>query len=214
MNLLEAYRKNPCATLSIPYWKSKVIAIPPHMRIVHDSAFIPERYKEYNDERYFRLFHSLAQINCTAHDSYRIRTAAPTDIPLMTEIINRSYTDLSVTPEQLRGYTQTSVYRPELWILAEDVNGQALGCAIAELDGEIREGVIEWVQVQPEYRGQKIGQLLVNELLRRLSAEADFATVSGKLDSPSRPELLYRKCGFTGSDVWHILTRKDAANPN
>ena len=38
---------------------------------------------------------------------------------------------------------------------------------------------------------------------------AKFATVSGKIRDPSDPERLYRKCGFVGTDIWHILTPKD-----
>ena len=60
----------------------------------------------------------------------------------------------------------------------------------------------------PQYRGQKIGQLIVAELLFRMKDVADFATVSGKIDNMTNPEALYRKCGFIGSDVWHILHKK------
>lgn len=37
---------------------------------------------------------------------------------------------------------------------------------------------------------------------------AKFATVSGKIDNPANPERLYRKCGFVGNDVWHIIRKK------
>ena len=39
---------------------------------------------------------------------------------------------------------------------------------------------------------------------------AEFATVSGKVNNPTNPESLYRKCGFTGNDIWHILTLKES----
>ncbi len=38
-----------------------------------------------------------------------------------------------------------------------------------------------------------------------MAAFADFATVSGECDNPTRPEAVYRACGFVGDDVWHIL---------
>lgn len=79
----------------------------------------------------------------------------------------------------------------------------------ADFDGEAREGVLEWIQVLPQYRGRKIGRLIVGELLCRMVGKADFATVSGKVNNASKPEILYRKCGFTGNDVWHILCGKD-----
>lgn len=39
--------------------------------------------------------------------------------------------------------------------------------------------------------------------------KAKFATVSGQCGNPANPEGLYRKGGFTGSDVWHILRKTD-----
>ena len=57
----------------------------------------------------------------------------------------------------------------------------------------------------PEYRGKGIGSMLVSHLLSISPKGAKFATVSGDIDSMSSPEKLYRKCGFTGTDVWHII---------
>lgn len=210
---LEEYLRDPCGTLSIPYWKSRSIRIPPHMKIVHARDFDPGLYRDYTDEPYFRLYHPLTETGAAQSDSFILRTAAADDLPLMADIINRSYTDLSVTVHQLKEYTLSAVYREELWLVATDRKGTAVGCAIAELDTQAREGAVEWVQVLPRSRRRGVGRLLVSELLRRLSAMADFATVSGRTDNPSRPELLYRKCGFTGDDVWHILTRAAGAEP-
>ena len=83
-----------------------------------------------------------------------------------------------------------------------------MGCGIADFDAEAKEGVLEWIQVLPECRGRKAGQFIVNELLRRMADRAAFATVSGRVNNAASPELLYRKCGFTGDDVWHILMEK------
>ena len=208
MELLEAYKQNPCGTLSIPYWKNKQTQIPPNMYIVHDSDFALNSYPEYHDEPYFRLYHPLVDIPTATSDSISIITAKRDDIPIFVDIINQSYTDLSVTPDQLNRYTQTDVYLPELWIMAiDEANSCVVGCGIADFDKELQEGIIEWVQVIPAYRNRKIGQLIVNALLTRLASVARFATVSGKVNNPTVPEVLYRKCGFTGNDVWHILTK-------
>ncbi len=207
MKLIEKYLKNPCGTLSIPYWKNKNISTPPNMLIVHEKDFSNHDYSEYIDEQYFRLYHSLEQIKETIPDGFIIKTALREDIPLFVDVINRSYTDLTVTYEQLVGYTETKVYDSNLWVLVLDKESlNIVGCGIAESDKELHEGIIEWIQVLPAYRGKKIGQFIVNELLKRLSQTADFATVSGKINNPTRPEMLYRKCGFTGTDIWHVLT--------
>lgn len=106
------------------------------------------------------------------------------------------------------GIPKRRCFCPELWITAVDnANACVVGCGIADFDMEIKEGIIEWIQVLPAYRGKKIGQLIVNELLKRMEDIADFATVSGKVNNQTAPEILYRKCGFVGNDVWHVLTK-------
>lgn len=208
MEIIEAYKENPCGILSIPYWKNKNIFIPENMCIVHDADYIEEDYRDYHDEPYFRLYHALADIQTIMLDGISIVTAKQDDIPLLVDVINQSYSDLSVTFEQLNGYSQTEVFFPELWILAVDnATSCVIGCGIADFDKEVHEGILEWIQVMPAYRGKGIGQLIVNELLKRMRRFADFATVSGKVNNPTSPEMLYRKCGFVGKDIWHILTK-------
>ena len=203
------YLNNPCATYSIPYWKHMRIQIPENMKILHDREFEDRLLLAYNDEKYFRMSHDLKHIEKVVSDVFEIRTASIEDIPILQELITRSYNDLTVSDEQLLCYTKSEVYDENLWIIVyEKATSNPVACGIADLDREIKEGVLEWIQVLPAYRGKKIGQLLVNELLTRLQGRADFVTVSGKVDNVTKPEILYRKCGFTGDDIWHILTKK------
>lgn len=204
---LQDYLADPCGMLSIPWWKNKGIAIPSQMRIVHRRNFHASACGDFADEPYFRLMHDLQEIP-PAEGRFRCRTAEVDDLPLLVDLINRSYADLSVTAAQMQGYRATAAFAADLWVIACDADGSPVGCGIADLDPEAREGVLEWIQVLPEYRRQGAGRVIVNELLRRMRGRADFATVSGRVNNPSRPERLYRKCGFTGSDVWHILTQK------
>lgn len=206
---LTEYLKDPCGKLSIPYWKNKNIITPDHIKIVHQNNYNAENFSDFTDEKYFRLIHRLKNIMTFSLDDFYVRTAAPEDIPLIADLINKSYTDISVSYEQILALTQLNVYDKNLWIIAYNKDNSAVGCGIADFDDEAKEGILEWIQVLPEYRGNKIGRLIVNELLCRMSGKADFATVSGKVDNASKPEILYRKCGFTGDDVWHILCRKD-----
>lgn len=206
---LDNYLKNPCGTLSIPYWKDKEIMLPPNMKIVHNSKFNKEMLSEYADEPYFRLLHKLDRIELYIPDWVTVKTATIEEVPMIVDIINRSYNDLSVSAEQIQSYTKQKVYDKSLWILVFDNNNsRAIGCGIAEFDEETKEGTLEWIQVLPEYRGKKIGQLIVNELLSRMRGKATFATVSGKVNNQTKPEILYRKCGFSGDDIWHILYKK------
>lgn len=85
---------------------------------------------------------------------------------------------------------------------------EVVATGIAELDKEVGEGVLEWIQVSEQYRGYGLGKYVVLELLWRMKENATFATVSGQCNNPTNPEALYRKCGFTGSDVWHVLRKR------
>ena len=208
METTKAYKENPCGILSIPHWKNKHIRIPQNMCIVHDTKYTEENYRDYHDEPYFRLYHNLADVKTFAVDDISIITAKFDDIPLLVNVINQSYNDLSVTTEQLVGYTKTEAFCPQLWIYAVDnATAHVVGCGIADFDNELHEGILEWIQVIPAYRGKGIGRLIVNELLVRLEGMADFATVSGKVNNLTSPETLYRKCGFVGNDIWHVLTK-------
>ena len=209
MITLTEYLDNPCGTLSIPYWKAKNIVIPPDMKILHDKDFREDILSDYTDEKYFRLYHNLKGIPKITNDDFEITTATRKDIKSIVQIINDSYTDISVNKELIKSYTKTPVYNATLWVIVkENVTGKYVGCGIADFDTEAKELILEWIQVLPQYRGKKIGQLIVIELLFRMKDVADFATVSGKVDNVTKPEILYRKCGFTGNDVWHILHKK------
>lgn len=209
MITLTEYLNNPCGTLSIPYWKAKNITIPPDMKILHDNDFSAEILSDYIDEKYFRLYHNLKEIPKGITNDLEITTATRKDIKAIVQIINDSYTDISVSKELIKSYTKTPVYNAALWIMVkEKATDKYVGCGIADFDTQAKELILEWIQVLPEYRGKRIGQLIVTELLFRMKGVADFATVSGKVDNTTNPEALYRKCGFAGDDVWHILHKK------
>jgi GNAT superfamily N-acetyltransferase len=207
---LAEYLEKPCEVLPIPYWKYKSIDIPENMKIIHKKNYSDTYLSDYSDEVYFRLYNPLKYIKRLELERFQIDTAQMTDIDSIVDIINNSYEDISVDYEQIIGYTQTPVYNSNLWILVRDIGeGNIIGCGIADYDNEAQEGVLEWIQVLPSYRGQKIGQAIVWELLYRLKECANFVTVSGQLNNITNPERLYRKCGFTGDDIWHILRKED-----
>ena len=208
---LSDYLSDPCGTLSIPYWKTKCISVPPHMRIVHGCNFFPELLSAYRDEPYFRLYHDLQGVTAPKLPGFTVQTAAGDDLETIVSVINRSYSDLQIDPAQLQNYRKTPVYAESLWLLVNDTEtGECVGCGIADYDREAGELSLEWIQVLPEYRRCGVGALIVCELLHRgRTLGAAFATVSGKAENPTKPELLYRACGFTGGDVWHILTKSE-----
>lgn len=205
----EEYLKSPCSASSLPFWKARNLSVPDNMLILHNSEFSEEYLENYIDERYFRLLNDMKIFSKSPVPGFSAATAAESDFKIMADIINRSYDDIKITPERLFELTETPVYAQNLWVLIKDTeSGETAACGIADFDEEIGELVLEWIQVLPEYRGRGLGKMLVNELLCRMDGKAKFATVSGKADGSSNPEALYRKCGFAGDDIWHILRRK------
>ena len=199
----EEYLRDPCGVSSIPYWKAVEMAVPENMRIVHEDDFCPELLEQYVDEPYFRLKHGLQGLApVTPPLGYHLCRATTREFAAH---IRECYGN-GMTEAQVRSFTEREVYCPELWLaLRDERTGKIVATGIGELDREMGEGVLEWVQVLAEHRGRGLGSFLVKELLWRMKGKAKFATVSGQCNNPTNPEGLYRKCGFTGKDVWHIL---------
>jgi ribosomal protein S18 acetylase RimI-like enzyme len=107
--------------------------------------------------------------------------------------------------ETVCSWAQHPVFDADLWLWVMNGDGTPVGLGIAEVDTSVSEGALEWIQVLPQYRGQGIGKAIVCELLSRLQSCVDFTTVSGEVDNSTHPEMLYRRCGFTGDDVWWLL---------
>lgn len=204
---INEYLANPCKTASIPYWKLKSIVLPDSMKILHQDEFNNAKYQQYTDELYFRLSHNLQGLSAPVlPKGYTLYKATLGDF---AEHINSCYCGVGITEAELQRYTTRPVYDATLWLaVKEDQTGNIVATGIAELDREIGEGVLEWIQVSEKHRRYGLGNYIVSELLWRMKEKAKFATVSGQCYNATNPEVLYRKCGFTGSDVWHILKEK------
>lgn len=202
------YLENPCRASSIPYWKAVCISIPDNMKILHDSEFNTELLKRYIDEPYFRLQHHMRKAGpVVLPEGYSIYKAS---LPEFVEHINSCYEDIDITMSEIQSYLDRKQYCEEFWLaVRDDDEGKIVATGIAELDREIGEGVLEWVQVSKDYRRRGLGSYLVLELLRRMRKAARFVTVSGKCENIDNPEGLYRKCGFCGDDVWHVLRERE-----
>ena len=105
-------------------------------------------------------------------------------------------------------YQNHAVYDQNLWIaVTERGQDKIVASGIAEIDADIKEGILEWIQVSPEHRGKGLGKFVVNELLWRMKDKAEFVTVSGKLDNPTNPRELYVSCGFSDEAIWHVMRK-------
>lgn len=201
------YLENPCRAASLPYWKTAVTSVPEHMAVVHQEDFRKEDWLGYDDDPYFRIMHDLTDL-CppVLPAGFCLR-----DVPLreFASHVNRCYPDISVTPSEMERLAPGEVFNPSLRVaVVDNATGALAATGIAGLDRGVGEGFLEWIQVSPALRRRGLGAFVVRELLWRLKGAARFVTVSGRMENPTNPEALYRACGFTGGDVWHILTKK------
>ena len=204
---LEEYLRNPCAASSLPWWKSQAVAVPEGMRIFHDTDPRPRSDPFWRDEPYFRLLHSLRSVpSFSPPEGYALGGLS---LPEAAAHVRLCYQDPSFREEELLSSLCGAVFAPDLALaLRETGSGQIAASAVATADPESGEASIEWVQVSPGARRKGLGRAIVAALLRALRGRADFATVSGRILAPERPERLYRACGFTGRDVWHVCTKR------
>ena len=120
--------------------------------------------------------------------------------------IRECYAEGGISEAYLQRYTSHPVYDPSLWISIKDKRTEKTAATgIAEFDARIGEGILEWIQVSPEYRKQGLGAFVVNELLCRMQGKAGSVTVSGKVTNSTNPLSLYERCGFSGKAIWHVI---------
>lgn len=201
----DRYLSDPCRAASVPYWKAVSITVPENMRILHEDDFCAEMLEQYADEPYFRLMHDLQAEPAAVPQGYSLCRGTAEEFATH---IQECYGN-GMTAAEVRSFTGREVYCPELWAaLRDDKTGKIVASGIGELDPQTGEGILEWIQVSAEYRGRGLGSCIVRELLWRMKGKARFATVSGQCSNPTNPEALYRKCGFAGNDVWHVLRKR------
>ena len=202
----ETYLADPCRASSLPFWKTNSVTVPEGMLILReDDPRLGKVSPSCIDTPYFKLIHSMQRIDRTALPmGYCFITPNET---ALSDHISSCYASERVSASELASYRFHPTYAPDLWLAIQDNETKAvIASGIAELDTDIREGILEWIQVSPAYRRQEFGQLIVNELLSRLQGRADFVTVSGKQNDLLNPRALYERCGFGAGTIWHILT--------
>lgn len=108
----------------------------------------------------------------------------------------------------VQAWLDSPAFASDLWLwVVDEASDQPAGIAIAELDPQLREAAVRWVQVFPDYQGRGLGRALVQELLHRIGGRALFTTVTGIVEDRDNPGAFFRCCGFSGDDVWWYLSR-------
>ena len=202
----EQYLADPCGAASLPYRKAKQMAVPEDVTMIREDQFDPARCSG-KDEPYFKMIHRLRDIRRP------VLPAQYQEIPCsagdLSRHISECYAEERLPADELRARAMQPDFDAGLWLAVMDTtNGRIAASGIAEVDPEIREGTLEWIQVSAAYRRQGLGRYIVSGLLHRLHGKADFVTVSGRMNNPDNPLALYRACGFTDCVVWHIIRKR------
>jgi GNAT superfamily N-acetyltransferase len=109
---------------------------------------------------------------------------------------------------QVQDWLQSPAFAPDLWWwLIDEASDQPAGIAIADLDAQLHEASLLWVQIFAPYQGRGLGRFMIHDLLRRIGGRALFTTVSGVVEDRDNPGAFFQRCGFSGSDVWWFLSR-------
>lgn len=202
----EVYLANPCKASSLPFWKTNRVDIPENMKIVLEEDLQSVAVREYLDERYFKLIHRMNNIEKPVLDNRYEMVCC--EVPEYVKHIAVCYDGVGISTEELMSYQMHAVYDWDLWIaVTECGHNTIIASGIAEVDKDIKEGILEWIQVSPGYRGKGLGKFVVNELLWKMKDKADFVTVSGKIDNPTNPRSLYMACGFSEEEIWHVMRK-------
>lgn len=176
--------------------------------LVHENCLPVFQNREFSRrEGYFCLSHrGLVQIS-NPPPGFVFQNVHPEDeVDAVVHLIKTCYRNMNVNNKIVREWLAHPVYDPDLWIwILDEPSGEKVGLGIAEFDQRVPEASLEWVQVLPAYQRRGLGKAIVSELLCRTDSMVEFTTVSGKISNIKRPEILYRRCGFTGSDNWWLL---------
>ena len=177
---------------------------------------INQKYESFFDKlsfpiimRYFRLKHSGAELSAALSSQYYFEDVnTQKDCLIVSDFIGRCYENIKPSEKRVKSWTETGVFDNSLWLwIKEKGSGIPIALGIGERDTVNGEGSLEYIQVDPAFRGKGICKALVNELVHRLYSKISIVTVSGDLYNISNCEAVYRKCNFEGDNVWSVLKK-------
>jgi len=201
------YINNPCRYSALPLYK-ELRYNKDDILVIHDTNYSVSLLNQYHAHQvFFRLYHSMKNIAKINIAGYKIKIChIEEDLESIQKIINLSYVHIRISLDEIIWMTKDRVYDSSLWMfIIDEITNQKIALGIGHYDQTVREVILDWIQVLPEFRNHGLGKMLVTNMLYNSPKDALFATVSGECNNQQVPESLYRSCGFTGTDIWHIL---------
>jgi GNAT superfamily N-acetyltransferase len=117
------------------------------------------------------------------------------------QIINKSYEGFHYTEEKVKGIANSIAFDPELWVWIINKKGVKVALGIGDYYPPLKEGSLDWIQVDPNHHGKGIGKILVGELVNRILDKGSYCRVTGMNDQ------FYLRCGFEHDEPWFVIRR-------
>lgn len=157
----------------------------------------------------YRLSHHGQVNKVTAlPDGISWAAAEPAQAEAIATFITRCDPAYQPDAQTIQSWAESPAYSPDFWRWLKDANGDPVGLIIAEYDRTLPEAAIEGVYIRPDQRGRGLGRAMVTQVVQQAaSAGAAFTTVTGTVEDRDNPGAFFRRCGFTGRDVWWYLSR-------
>lgn len=228
MILMEKYLKDPINTLAIPLWKHNTTAIRQDMMYILDENYNEVLYRDYADTLYLRLKHDLLHLSLSKiPNHYCFSSYKDSDGVIIYNVLKECYNTF-IEYDKIENLIKDETFNDLLCVFLyndkilntdnviqlrklnseKERNYKPLGLVIAQFDQKTKEASIEYLCVAEKHRGKGLGTLLVQEVLLRISNIADFATVTFAKEGNDHLEKIFRKAGFEGNALWHMLRKQ------
>ena len=199
---IEDYKLDPCNLSSLPYYKRAYLK---KVTVVHEKDYKGGKLSD----PYFRCLHDLKDLEAVKiPNGYILETLDILDVQVqkdLSDFITKCYPLERLPVSQIKTMIDSKYFDANLWLKLSTLEGEIVATGISEIDREVKEGMLEWIQVLPTYRKQGLGKLIVKATLNYFKGKVEFVTVSGKVEDVSQPALLYESCGFKDKVIWHFV---------
>jgi len=139
---------------------------------------------------------SIVEFNFSNEEHYEIAAKCINGLEEFTDTAG-NFTDAHIKRIKAN-YISCSVFAPELWFLIQDKQTKKLvGSAISTYQKCVKETLLDWIYILPQYQGKGAGRFMMQEIIRRSIGRSDIIQVGGTVE-------FYKKCGFYTKkvDVW------------
>lgn len=121
--------------------------------------------------------------------------------------INLLSTIFTIKEQELEDYFNTPAIKDGLSVMMVDpIKNRPVALGLGSYDPIVSEGVIEYIEILPQYQNKGVEEIIVQELTDRLAKRSYFITTSVKEKSLLKA---YLDMSYTIGGKWFLLKRKE-----